>query len=158
MLYRGREKSGKEPGMQTITKRDLIDRVASATGHRRADVKCAIAAFLEVMVEELARGNRIEFREFGVFETKERAARTAQNPKTLEPVIVPPRRTVKFKAGRQMRDRLESTALAATISAEAAPAGKGVPRSRRATPAASGRHNGSSLRIEVKPARSGAAV
>ncbi len=58
------------------------------------------------MVAELARGNRLEFREFGVFEIKTRAARTAQNPKTLKPVRVPAKRTVKFKVGRQLREAL----------------------------------------------------
>jgi hypothetical protein len=50
----------------------------------------------------------LEFRDFGVFEVKERAARVAQNPKTLVPVKVPPKRTVKFKVGRLMKDQLEA--------------------------------------------------
>ena len=48
----------------------------------------------------------MEFRDFGVFETKLRKARKAQNPKTLEPVAVPEKRTVKFKVGRLMKQRL----------------------------------------------------
>jgi integration host factor subunit beta len=48
----------------------------------------------------------LEFRDFGVFETKLRKARKAQNPKTLEPVAVPEKRTVKFKVGRLMKQRL----------------------------------------------------
>ena len=48
----------------------------------------------------------MEFRDFGVFETKLRKARKAQNPKTLEPVEVPEKRTVKFKVGRLMKQRL----------------------------------------------------
>jgi hypothetical protein len=48
----------------------------------------------------------LEFRDFGVFETKIRKARKAQNPKTLEPVEVPEKRTVKFKVGRLMKARL----------------------------------------------------
>jgi hypothetical protein len=48
----------------------------------------------------------LEFRDFGVFETKLRKARKAQNPKTLEPVEVPEKRTVKFKVGRLMKQRL----------------------------------------------------
>jgi integration host factor subunit beta len=96
----------KEPGMQTITKRDLIDRIARSTGYRRTDVKKTLSAFVDVMIEELARGNRIEFRDLGVFETKVRAPRIAQNPKTLERVAVPARTTVKFKAGGPVRKRL----------------------------------------------------
>ena len=57
-------------------------------------------------MNELGKGNRLEFRDFGVFETKIRKARKAQNPKTLEPVEVPEKRTVKFKVGRLMKQRL----------------------------------------------------
>jgi integration host factor subunit beta len=147
----------KEPGMQTITKRDLIDRVAQATGHRRADVKRAITVFLEVMVDELAQGNRIEFREFGVFETRERAARTAQNPKTLQPVVVPPRRTVKFKAGRQVRDRMDMPPAppldAGLLKAPAPPPSR---PSRTSTGRRNGRLTADAIRVEVKAAKSGA--
>jgi nucleoid DNA-binding protein len=48
----------------------------------------------------------LEFREFGVFEIKERAARKAQNPRTLEKVDVPAKRVVKFKVGRMMKERV----------------------------------------------------
>jgi nucleoid DNA-binding protein len=48
----------------------------------------------------------LEFRDFGVFETRTRASRVAQNPKTLERVEVPSKRTVKFKMGRLMRENL----------------------------------------------------
>jgi hypothetical protein len=48
----------------------------------------------------------LEFREFGVFEVRERAARRAQNPRTLEKVYVPAKRVVKFKVGRLMRERI----------------------------------------------------
>src|SRR5437763_14010963 len=92
--------------MSTITKKELIDRIADGTGHRRVQVKRVIQQFLDEVIAELGRGNRLEFRDFGVFETKLRKARKAQNPKTLEPVEVPAKRTVKFKVGRLMKQRL----------------------------------------------------
>src|SRR5580704_4629874 len=92
--------------MATITKKELIDRIAESAGHRRVQVKRVIQQFLDEIVNELGRGNRLEFRDFGVFETKIRKARKAQNPKTLEPVAVPEKRTVKFKVGRLMKQRL----------------------------------------------------
>ena len=92
--------------MATITKKELIDRIADATGSRRVQVKRLIQLFLDEIVSELGKGNRLEFRDFGVFETKNRKARKAQNPKTLEPVAVPQKRTVKFKVGRLMKQRL----------------------------------------------------
>ncbi len=93
--------------MTTITKKELIDRIAERTNNKRVVVKRIIQAFLDDIVEELGQDNRLEFRDFGVFECKSRAARVAQNPKTLERVKVPPKRTVKFKVGRLMKLRLQ---------------------------------------------------
>jgi integration host factor subunit beta len=92
--------------MATITKKELIDRIAESSNQRRVQVKKVVQQFLDEIVNELGKGNRLEFRDFGVFETKIRKARKAQNPKTLEPVAVPEKRTVKFKVGRLMKQRL----------------------------------------------------
>ena len=92
--------------MATITKKELIDRIAEKTQAKRVTVKCIIQAFLDEITNELSEDNRLEFRDFGVFETRTRAARVAQNPKTLERVEVPAKRTVKFKMGRLMRENL----------------------------------------------------
>jgi integration host factor subunit beta len=62
-----------------------------------------VQQFFDEVIAELAKGNRLEFRDFGVFDTKATAARTAQNPKTLEKVMVPAKRRVTFKPGRLMR-------------------------------------------------------
>ena len=92
--------------MTTITKNELIDRIADAAQQRRVQVKKVVQHFLDEIINELGKGNRLEFRDFGVFETKVRKARKAQNPKTLEPVEVPEKRTVKFKVGRLMKQKL----------------------------------------------------
>ena len=92
--------------MSTITKKELIDRIADATGQRRVQVKKVVQQFLDEIIGELGQGNRLEFRDFGVFETKLRKSRRAQNPKTLQPVEVPEKRTVKFKVGRLMKQKL----------------------------------------------------
>ena len=92
--------------MATITKKELIDRIADGTNQRRVQVKRIVQQFLDEIVNELGKSNRLEFRDFGVFETKIRKARKAQNPKTLEPVEVPEKRTVKFKVGRLMKQKL----------------------------------------------------
>lgn len=92
--------------MSTITKKELIDRIADSTQAKRIIVKRIVQSFLNEIVTELANDNRLEFRDFGVFETRTRSSRTAQNPKTLERVEVPPKRSVKFKMGRLLRDRL----------------------------------------------------
>ena len=92
--------------MATITKKELIDRIADNAAQRRVQVKRVVQQFLDEIVNELGKGNRLEFRDFGVFESKLRKARKAQNPKTLEPVAVPEKRTVKFKVGRLMKQKL----------------------------------------------------
>lgn len=92
--------------MKTVTKKDLVDRIAEQTGNKRVVVKKIVQYFLDEIVRELGEGNRLEFRDFGVFELRARAARMAQNPKTMEKVYVPSKRTVKFKIGRLMKQRL----------------------------------------------------
>ncbi len=118
--------------MATITKKDLIDRIAERERLKRVQVKRVIQAFLDEIVCELGNGNRLEFRDFGVFESKLRAARQAQNPKTMEKVPVPPKRTVKFKVGRVMKLRLDEApatvdeATGLVVEASAGRAGGGA--------------------------------
>ncbi len=95
--------------MSTITKKVVIDRIAENTKTRRAVVKPVIQSFLDEIIDELAKNNRLEFRDFGVFETKMRAARKAQNPKTMEQVHVPAKRNVKFKMGRLMKQKINAS-------------------------------------------------
>jgi integration host factor subunit beta len=91
---------------ETITKKELVNRIADQTKQTKVVVKDIVQRFLDEIISELSDGNRLEFREFGVFEVKERAARRAQNPRTLEKVSVPAKRVVKFKVGRLMRERV----------------------------------------------------
>ncbi len=102
--------------MTTVTKKELVEKIAQSSGLQRNDVKTVVQALLDGIVEELGEGNRLEFRDFGVFEVRQRAARSAQNPKTLVPVHVPAKRTVRFKPGRLMR---EQGALAVSKSTHA---------------------------------------
>ena len=94
--------------MPTITKKELVDRIAEKTQSNQIIVKTVVQQFLNEITSELAKNNRLEFRDFGVFEVKQQAARTSQNPKTLEPVEVPAKRKVKFKMGRVMREGMNS--------------------------------------------------
>ena len=93
---------------KTVTKKELVDRIADTTGEKRVVVKKVVQSFLDSIIVELGKDNRLEFRDFGVFEVKQRQGRTAQNPKTLERVEVPPKRTVKFKVGRLMKETLDA--------------------------------------------------
>ncbi len=95
----------------TTTKKELVARIAGLTGNKQVAVKKIIQTFLDQIIDELAKGNRLEFRDFGVFEPKMRAARMAQNPKTLEKVRVAAKRSVKFKSGRLMKYKLQQNPI-----------------------------------------------
>ena len=97
--------------MRTVTKKELTDRIADATGAKRTLVKGIVQQFLDEIITELSKGNRLEFRDFGVFEVRTRKPRMAQNPRTLERVPVPVKSTVKFKVGRRMKELVQNVAL-----------------------------------------------
>ncbi|GAB4163983.1 MAG: hypothetical protein Kow00107_10620 [Planctomycetota bacterium] len=92
--------------MATIPKKVLIELIAEKTDTKRQVVRDVIQAFLDHIVDELAKGNRFEFREFGVFEVVYRKNRVALNPKTMEKVKVPAKAVVHFKPGKQMKTRV----------------------------------------------------
>ena len=126
--------------MATITKKELIDRIAEREGYKRGLVKSVVQSFLDSIVQELSDGNRLEFRDFGVFESRMRASRDAQNPKTLDKVHVPSKRTVKFKVGRVMKMRLRAASPAVdaatglTVEASAPKTGKATSTVVKAAP------------------------
>ena len=93
--------------MQTVTKRELVQRIAEKTGVQQVSAKEIIQTFLDEIIVELANGNRLEFRDFGVFEPKTKARRLARNPRTGDKVEVPAKTTVKFKIGRLMKKRIQ---------------------------------------------------
>jgi len=102
--------------MVTVTKKQLCDRLADSLHERRSLIRNLVQTFLDEVVRELEKGNRLEFRDFGVFEVRLRRARMAQNPRTLERVPVPLKCTVKFKAGRLMKKRVQKALVPARSS------------------------------------------
>ncbi|MBQ3089468.1 MAG: HU family DNA-binding protein [Oscillospiraceae bacterium] len=91
-----------------MNKSELIQQAAIRSGLSKRDTELALNAALEVMGEALAQGDKVQLMGFGAFETKDRAPRTARNPKTLEPVELPASRTVSFRPGKALK---ESVAL-----------------------------------------------
>ena len=88
----------------TMTKRDLVVRVAREANMKQSDVMDIIQLTLDTITEELAAGNNIEFRNFGVFEVLTRKARVGRNPNSpKQEVKIPERAVVKFKPGKEMR-------------------------------------------------------
>jgi integration host factor subunit beta len=120
--------------MATVTKKELTDRIADSLDEKRVLIKDIVQRFLDDVVSELSKGNRLEFRDFGVFEVRLRKPRMAQNPRTLERVPVPVKVTVKFKAGRLMKDHVQKTLLE-TKSQKAGRASASASASQGAPPA-----------------------
>ena len=88
----------------TLTKRDLVIRISEETGLIQTQVFDVVQKTLNYITESLAKGDKVELRNFGVFDVKIRKARIGRNPKHPETdVPIPARAMVKFKAGKEMR-------------------------------------------------------
>jgi len=103
---------------KTTTKRDLVQRISDSSGQTKVLVRDIIQAFLDEVGNELVAGNRLEFRKFGVFEVRHRPGRIAQNPKSLEKVVVPAKRVVKFKVGNVLKKKVEAIAPPSSSDSE----------------------------------------
>ncbi len=90
-----------------MTKRDLVMRIADETGLIQQDVYAVIQKSLDYIVEALEQDDTVEFRNFGVFEVRERKQRIGRNPNKPENVVtIPARKVVKFKPGKIMREKI----------------------------------------------------
>lgn len=88
----------------TLTKRDLVTRISNETGLVQQHVLDVVQKTLDYIAEALAKGEKVELRNFGVFEVKIRKARIGRNPNAPETdVPIPERAVVKFKPGKEMR-------------------------------------------------------
>jgi integration host factor subunit beta len=114
---------------RTITKKELVLRISELTQQKQTITRDIIQMFIDEVIQELARDNRIELRDFGVFEVKMRKARKARNPKTGHEVRVPEKRVVTIKPGKKMKDEINRHAearLAAELASGTAPAAGAV--------------------------------
>src|ERR1700685_1367315 len=88
----------------TLTKRDLVTRISDESGLIQQQVLDVVQKTLDYIAESLAKGDKVELRNFGVFEVKVRKARVGRNPNSPETdVPIPARSMVKFKSGKEMR-------------------------------------------------------
>lgn len=100
-----------------MTKSELIAELAGANPHlRAADVELIVATIFEEVTAALARGDRVELRGFGAFTVKRRNARTGRNPRTGEAVPVDEKAVPFFKAGKELRDRVNRGKAARTTA------------------------------------------
>ena len=90
--------------MTTITKRDLVIELSNRTGQTQAHIFDIFQAALDLMTEELAKGNEITLRRFGTFEVRETKPKIGRNPnKPGSDMEIPARAVVKFKPGKEMK-------------------------------------------------------
>ena len=87
-----------------MNKTELISAVAATAGVSKKDAAAVIDATLQCISEKMAEGDKIQLVGFGTFETRERAAREALNPKTKEKVAVAACKVPSFKAGKALKD------------------------------------------------------
>jgi nucleoid DNA-binding protein len=92
----------------TMTKKKLINAISQEKEVNPNDVRQVIQSFLEKMTSCLASGERLEFRDFGVFEVVVRKQKIGRNPKNASvPIVIPARYAVKFTPGKKMRRLIE---------------------------------------------------
>jgi DNA-binding protein HU-beta len=93
-----------------MKKADLVEAVAQRKGLPRPQVEQTVDALIDAIAEGLSKGERIDLRGFGAFAVRESAARTGRNPQTGEAMQIAARRVPTFKAGKELRDRVNVTA------------------------------------------------
>jgi integration host factor subunit beta len=96
----------------TMTKKKLIQSISHEKNVHPNDVRQVIQSFLDKMIDSLADGERLEFRDFGVFEVVVRKQKIGRNPKNAAvPIVIPARSAVKFTPGKKMRKLIEKLAI-----------------------------------------------
>src|SRR5271165_7635784 len=93
-------------GEGTVTKKEIVKTISDEIGLTQLKTKEIVQKTFDAIVETLLEVGRIELRNFGVFEVKQRKARKARNPRTGERVDVPPKNVVTFKPGKEMEERV----------------------------------------------------
>jgi len=95
--------------MATITKKKLISEISRRRGLHPSEVRSVLQSFLDCMIEYLSDGDRLEFRDFGVFEVVKRKQKVGRNPKHADvPIVIPERNAVKFTPGKKMKNLIET--------------------------------------------------
>jgi integration host factor subunit beta len=90
-----------------MTKKNIVLKISSQYKVKQIDVKKVVQKTLDVIIDSLAKGEKVELRNFGVFKVKERKGRTGRNPRTGEIVPVPPKKVVVFKPGLIMKEKVK---------------------------------------------------
>ncbi|MGN7610731.1 integration host factor subunit beta [Magnetococcales bacterium HHB-1] len=91
-----------------MTKSELIDEIAQRQNISRKEAEIVVGTVLDEICVALEKRDRVELRGFGSFSVKHREAREGRNPKTGEKVMVEEKRVPFFKAGKELRERVDS--------------------------------------------------
>lgn len=103
-----------------MIKSELVLKMAEMNPHLyQRDIEILVNAILDEITTALSRGDRVELRGFGTFSTKERDARLGRNPRTGAKVDVTEKRVPYFKAGKEIRERLNVKPLKGKARAKA---------------------------------------
>ena len=89
-----------------MNKTELVAAMAEQTNLSKKDAEAALKAFIDVVSEELKKGEKVQLVGFGTFEESERAAREGRNPQTGETMEIKASKTPKFKAGKALKDMM----------------------------------------------------
>ena len=89
-----------------MNKTELVAAMAEQTNLSKKDAEAALKAFVDVVSEELKKGEKVQLVGFGTFEVSERAAREGRNPQTGETMEIRASKTPKFKAGKALKDMM----------------------------------------------------
>ncbi len=87
-----------------MNKTELIAAIAAKTGETKKDAEATLNAFVNVVSETLAKGDKVQLVGFGSFEVRKRAARKGRNPQTKEEIKIPASKAPVFKAGKALKD------------------------------------------------------
>ena len=90
-----------------MNKTEFINAVAAKEGIEKKCAEKAVNAVFATLAEEIAKGNRVQLVGFGTFEVRERAEKTARNPRTGEEMTVPASKVPAFKAGKALKDAVK---------------------------------------------------
>ena len=89
-----------------MNKTELVAAMAEQTNLSKKDAEAALKAVIDVVSEELKKGEKVQLVGFGTFEVSERAAREGRNPQTGETMEIKASKTPKFKAGKALKDMM----------------------------------------------------
>ena len=91
-----------------MNKAELVDAVAAESGLTKSDASGAVESVFNIIGNQLREGNSVSVVGFGQFSVSDRAARTGRNPRTGEEIAIAASRAPKFKAGKQLKDAVNS--------------------------------------------------